>query len=74
MPIPTFDEVLATVRQLPVEEQLRLRDALPVQPEHASVPGHPESTDASPFSPLAGMIDEPPQKLLRAEDQELYGG
>ncbi len=71
---PTFDEVLASARQLPVEDQLRLRDALPVQPsEHEAVSRHPDSTNSSPFGTLAEMIDEPPQNRLHAEDQELYG-
>ena len=74
MPTLTFDEVLANARQLPVEDQLRLRDALPVRPSQpTSIPAHPDSTHSSPFSALAGMIDEPPQNRLRAEDQELYG-
>ena len=74
MPTPMFDEVFANARQLPVEDQLRLRDALPVPPsEPTSIPAHPDSTHSSPFSTLAGMIDEPPQNRLWAEDQELYG-
>jgi hypothetical protein len=74
MPMPTFDEVLASVRQLPVADQLRLRDTLPVRPaEQQPVQASTDAADGSPFSTLAGMIDEPPQSLLSPEDQEVYG-
>lgn len=74
MVMPTFDEVLASARRLPIVDQLRLRDVLPVRPaEQASVPVSSGRTDARPFSTLAGIIDEQPQNLLSAEDQELHG-
>lgn len=74
MATPTFEEVLSSASQLPLADQLRLRDVLPVRaPEHS---GHSTTVSApgiSPFDSLAGKIDEQPRNLLTDEDQEIYG-
>jgi hypothetical protein len=75
MPAPTFDEVLTSARQLPVEDQLRLRNALPASlSDNLEALARMNPSNSSPFSALAGMIDEPPQNLLSKDDQEIYGG
>ena len=74
IPMSTFDEVLARARELPLVDQLRLRNALPVAPACTTCTRTTMDSQAtSPFSRLAGVIDEPPQNLLTEEDQELYG-
>ena len=74
MGTPTFDDVLSSASQLPLADQLRLRDVLPVRPpEHSARSTVASVPEAIPFNRLAGIIDEPPQNLLTEEDQEMYG-
>ena len=74
MSTPTFDEVLTDARQLPVEDQIRLRASLPATPIGQELPPEDFSArDGNPFRFLAGLIDEEPQRHLSAEDQEIYG-
>ncbi len=71
---PTFEEVLSSASQLPLADQLRLRDVLPVRaPENSARSTTISAPGISPFNILAGKIDEQPQNLLSDEDQEIYG-
>ncbi len=74
MATPTFEEVLSSASQLPLADQLRLRDVLPVRvPESSERSTAISAPGISPFDSLAGIIDEQPQNLLTGEDQEMYG-
>ncbi len=73
MTTPTFEDVLAEAIQLPLADQERLRDALPVHSAtEASTVNEPDA-HANPFGDLIGIIDEEPQDHLTPFDQEIYG-